>query len=86
LHQDKEEQGLFKELILEGNFVKFTPIKQNQENLLKDSNQNIKEEITNDNFNLKKIYDEFWEIIDDNNTTFKKFIDADMRRKTRLLL
>ena len=86
LNQDKEEQGLFKELILEGNYVKYTPIKQNQENLLKDSNQNIKEEITNDNFNLKKIYDEFWEIIDDNNHTFKKFIDADMRRKTKLLL
>ena len=81
LNKDKENQDLFKELIPEGNYVKYTPKIRNQENLLKDSNQNISEEIASENSTLKKIYDEFWEIIDDNNFTFKKFIDADTRRK-----
>jgi len=86
LNQDKENQDLFNELILEGNFVRYTPKKQNQERVLKDSNQTIREKIASEDITLKKIYDEFWEIIDDNNTTFKKFIDADMRRKSRILL
>jgi hypothetical protein len=85
LIQDKEEQDLFNELILEGNYVKYTPKMQNQEKVLKDSNQNIREKISSENFTLKKIYDEFWEIIDDNNITFKKFIDADTRRKKKIL-
>ena len=86
LNQDKENQDLFNELILEGNFVKYSPKKQNQESVLNDSNQTIREKIASENIALKKIYDEFWEIIDDKNITFKKFIDADMRRKSRILL
>lgn len=81
LNQDKEDQDLFKELILEGNYVKYNPKKHNQEKLLKHSSQNAREKIASEDSTLKKIYDTFWEIIDDNNITFKKFIDADPRRK-----
>ncbi|MGQ4873856.1 MAG: hypothetical protein ACP6IY_07285 [Promethearchaeia archaeon] len=36
---------------------------------------------SNEKFNLKKIYDEFWEFIDDKNPIFKEFILKDKRRK-----
>ena len=41
---------------------------------------NIKAEI-NSKMTLKEIYDEFWEFIDENNVTFRKFILKDKRRR-----
>lgn len=43
-----------------------------------------KKEANNDD--LKKIYDEFWELIDDDNEEFKEFIKNDKRRKERTLI
>jgi len=62
------EDDLFDNLIMEGNYLEWKP-KENNVNKTKEP------EMT-----LKHIYDEFWELIDDDNEEFKEFIENDKRR------
>ncbi|MEE9379155.1 MAG: hypothetical protein V3V33_14095 [Candidatus Lokiarchaeia archaeon] len=75
----QDDNELFENLVLEGNYVEYKPKKiryvRNQEN----SSQ--KKKVT-----LKEIYNEFWELIDDNNDRFKDFIKNDLRRSQSILL
>ena len=75
----QDDNELFENLVLESNYVEYKPKKiryvRNQEN----SSQ--KKKVT-----LKEIYNEFWELIDDNNDRFKDFIKNDLRRSQSILL
>ena len=61
---------LFENLILEGNYLEYNP---NQK-------QKIKKKSINRKLNLKEIYNEFWEFIDEDNEKFKDLINKDLRR------
>jgi len=67
--KNHNEDELFDNLIMEGNYLEYIPKNKTISN-------EIKREMT-----LKEIYEEFWEFIDDNNEEFKKFIQTDKRRK-----
>ncbi len=71
------EDELFDHLILEGNYVGYRPNVKDTKDLKQKSNDSKKHE---NKRNLKEIYDEFWEFIDDNNSEFKDFISKDKRR------
>ncbi len=70
--------GLFENLILEGNYVEYTP----KEILKKNYNQQInrKTNFQKKKMSLEDIYNEFWEFIDENNEKFRVFINNDSRR------
>ncbi|MFW9972578.1 MAG: hypothetical protein ACFFDF_20495 [Candidatus Odinarchaeota archaeon] len=73
-----DDKELFKNLVLEGNYVEYRPKKKESKEYKSTRNQeNIshKKKMT-----LKEIYNEFWEFIDDNNEKFKDFIKIDLRR------
>ena len=77
---------LFKNLILNENFVEYRPIFNNKNNTLSTKEENsqcINEENTKREKlrRLKKIYDEFWEFINEDNEIFKDFIIKDPRRQ-----
>ena len=63
----RNDDDLFKNLVLEGNYLKYEPKVQND-----------KKEMT-----LEGIYEEFWEFIDEDNPEFQEFIIKDKRRKVR---
>ncbi len=63
------EDDLFDNLIMEGNYLEWKPKKSY-------INEPREPEMT-----LKDIYDEFWDLIDDDNEEFKEFIVRDNRRK-----
>ena len=73
----KNDDELFENLILEGNYVEYKPRRETN----RDSRPppNISEKIKGKR-NLKDIYEEFWEFIDDKNLKFKDFIEKDKRR------
>ena len=81
LFNDNDE-GLFERLIFEGNYVEFNPKRKKD----RDSRPPlIATERNKGRRDLKDIYEEFWEFINDNNVDFKKFIEKDKRRiKLRL--
>ena len=75
------DDGLFEDLIFEGNYVEFKPKRK----INRDSRPppNATEKNTRKNTgkrSLKEVYDEFWEVINDNNIEFKEFIEKDKRR------
>ena len=74
----KDDKELFENLILEGNFLEYKPNRKNVGNPFQ------KQEIQNkseDKYNpLLKIYNEFWEFIDENNEIFQDYIKNDKRR------
>ncbi|MFW9989927.1 MAG: hypothetical protein ACFFC3_14865 [Candidatus Odinarchaeota archaeon] len=74
----QDDSELIENLILEGNYVEYNPRKT----IRKKSNSIKNEEITSQKkkMTLKEIYDEFWELIDDNNKKFKVFLRNDLRR------
>lgn len=76
--QAQEEKELFRNLVLEGNFLEFKPqIKgKNRKDLVE--NRNIKTK--RKELDIEEIYEEFWEFIDENNDKFKDFIQNDSRR------
>jgi len=74
---NETDDELFERLIFEGNYVEFNPKRKNNS----DSHPPlIATEISKGKRNLKDIYNEFWEFINDNNAEFKKFIEKDKRR------
>jgi len=76
---NENDTELFERLIFEGNYVEFNPKRKNN----RDSRPPpppIASERNKGKRNLKDIYDEFWEFINDNNVDFKKFIEKDKRR------
>ena len=77
--KDRSDDELFKNLILEGNYLEYTP-KQKKED------KNVeKKKAHNDSMDkikpLQEVYNEFWEFIDEDNTIFQRFIKNDVRRK-----
>jgi hypothetical protein len=71
---NRNEEDLFDNLILEGNYLEYKPKHRNETpTRTKDKNKELKE-----------IYSEFWEFIDDDNKLFQVFIKKDMRRKNLL--
>ncbi|MBY8992831.1 MAG: hypothetical protein KGD58_18955, partial [Candidatus Lokiarchaeota archaeon] len=71
------ENELFDHLIVEGNYIGYTP-DMKKINVLKQKSNEIKKH--EGKRSLKEIYDEFWEFIDDNNSEFEEFISKDKRR------
>lgn len=90
-NSDKE---LFKNLILEGNYLEYRPKrtisdKNSQNNnyrvnsQTKEENQNKHNNTKSNKMTLQDIYNEFWEFIDENNEVFREFIIKDPRRKEK---
>jgi hypothetical protein len=73
-----EDNELFENLTLEGNFIEYNP-NQKLHNHMKKSQKN---QLSSDDkkLTLKEIYNEFWELIDEDNPLFQKFIKNDVRR------
>ncbi|NVM37464.1 MAG: hypothetical protein HWN81_17850 [Candidatus Lokiarchaeota archaeon] len=82
IRQDDKE--LFENLVLEGNYVEYKPKKiesKKKEYIRNQESSSQKKKMT-----LKDIYNEFWELIDDDNDKFKDFIKNDLRRSQNPLL
>jgi len=75
--QNNEE--LFENLVLEGNYLEYKPQKINGKKNGYQKTPSHQNEMT-----LEEIYNEFWEFIDENNEKFKDFIDKDSRRNQTL--
>ncbi|MHA1913434.1 MAG: hypothetical protein ACW986_07580 [Promethearchaeota archaeon] len=67
----KDDKELFENLILEGNYLEYKP---KHECVKQDKPKKKKKQ-------LKEIYKEFWEFIDEDNELFQDFIKNDERRK-----
>ena len=103
-HQKKNAkvpcEDFHKKLLVDGNYVGFTPLDVGKLKKMKKEKLFIKEEILSNprkktieatltpqqvksgsSMSLEEIYNEFWELIDDNNEEFKQFIELDERRK-----
>ena len=75
---NENNDGLFEDLIFEGNYVEFNPKRKKN----RDSRPPpITTEKNKGKRSLKDVYDEFWEFINDNNVEFKEFIEKDKRRQ-----
>jgi hypothetical protein len=74
----EEDHRLFENLILEGNYLEFKPLKTKNRKLSLPQNQKIMTE--KKKLTLEEIYEEFWDFIDENNKIFKDFTKNDLRR------
>ncbi|GAF86305.1 unnamed protein product, partial [marine sediment metagenome] len=73
------DDELFENLILEGNYLEYNP---NQKQEDKDKKKQIVQyKSAEKNLDLQEIYNEFWEFIDKDNNLFQRFIEKDIRRK-----
>jgi len=80
--QDNNE--IFDNLVLEGNFLEYKPKKiKTNTNLHLKNQKNISQKKI---MSLEDIYNEFWEFIDENNEKFRIFINNDLRRNQNPLL
>ena len=90
------DKDLFKNLILEGNYLEYRPRQansddNNQQNSYRVDNKSEQENQHQSKENnskskkmtLQDIYNEFWEFIDDDNEVFREFIIRDPRRKEK---
>jgi hypothetical protein len=74
---NENDEEFFDNLIIEGDFVEYIPKRKNN----RDSHPFSKNtELNTGKRNIKDIYDEFWEFIDEKNIEFKEFIEKDKRR------
>ncbi|MFX1419503.1 MAG: hypothetical protein ACFE9N_11345 [Promethearchaeota archaeon] len=80
----EEDTDLFEDLILEGNYLEFRPKKIGNNKHCTINNRKINSQ--KKKMSLEDIYNEFWEIIDENNERFRVFINKDLRRRQNLLL
>jgi len=80
----KDDDKLFDNLILEGNYIEYSP--KNETNNKLDSNPKSNEEskLIKKDMSLEEIYDLFWEFIDDDNREFKELIIKDKDRRITL--
>ena len=82
---NNDDEQFYQDLILEGNFLGYNP--KGCDSFLKCGKNQKKwkrnEELKRTNsMSLEEIYNEFWEIIDDNNEIFKRFIEKDGLRRS----
>jgi len=91
MKKKKSEKHLFETLITEGNYVEYFPKDyklpkkrevNSQIEFIPQKKENINESESK-NRNLKKIYEDFWGYIEDDNEIFKEFIIKDERRKNK---
>ena len=74
----KNDEELFKNLIIKGNTLNYNPNKSIE---CKETKQEKKEKRQQKKeMSLEEIYEEFWEFIDGDNLEFKEFIINDSRR------
>ena len=74
----KDDEELFKNLIIKGNSLNYNPnnsIEYKETKQEKEEKHQQKKEMS-----LEDIYEEFWEFVDDDNLEFKEFIINDSRR------
>ena len=74
---NETDDEFFEHLIVEGNYVEFKPkrkINRDSRPPPNDTEKNAGKR------SLKDVYDEFWEVINENNVEFKEFIEKDKRR------
>lgn len=74
----KRENDIYKDLIIEGNYLEYNPINCGESMEKKNSKSRLKK------MTLEEIYEEFREFIDDNNQDFKHLIEKDERRKKKV--
>ncbi len=79
---DKSDKKLFNNLILEGNHLEYKPNKIKNHNFTTRDENNLSNK--NKKMELREIYEEFWEFIDDDNHEFKEFIIKDKKRREAL--
>ena len=79
---DKNNDELFENLILEGNYLEYKPKKVKKIHMNSEPEKIVSNETKE--MTLKEIYEEFWEFIDDNNPEFKDFIIKDKKRRQGL--
>jgi len=70
------DDELFENLILEGNYLEYNPTRKEDDNN-NQTNHALKKNVNH----LEEIYNEFWEFIDKDNPLFQEFIEEDIRRK-----
>jgi len=64
LEYDEDDKEIFENLVLDGNYLEWNPQKK----------------VKNKEMSLEEIYEEFWELIDEDNHEFREFIIKDKRR------
>ena len=78
---NENDEELFENLIVEGNYVEYNPKRKKNRDSRPPPNDTDKNTKKNTGKrSLKDVYDEFWEVINDNNAEFKEFIEKDKRR------
>ncbi|MFX1329300.1 MAG: hypothetical protein ACFE91_14315 [Promethearchaeota archaeon] len=77
---EEKNENLFKELMLEGDTVKYVPL--DSDKMVEKRILNEKVELKSKKMTLKEIYEEFWEFITKDNEIFLEFIKQDNRRRT----
>ncbi|MFX1344358.1 MAG: hypothetical protein ACFFBC_12270 [Promethearchaeota archaeon] len=70
------DDELFENLILEGDYLEYNPTRKEDDSITK-NNCELKKSVNH----LEEVYNEFWEFIDEDNSLFQKFIKDDSRRK-----
>ncbi|MHA1932522.1 MAG: hypothetical protein ACW96X_08290, partial [Promethearchaeota archaeon] len=75
----KDDKELFENLILEGNYLEYKPDRK-KNNDKKSKKQEIQLKSEKKNKQIKELYNEFWEFIDEDNEIFQDFIKNDNRR------
>jgi hypothetical protein len=68
---NNSDDNFFEDLIMEENFIKYTPKELKEEVIINQEKKRM---------TLEQIYEEFWEFIDEDNEQFKDFIKSDIRR------
>ena len=74
---NENDNEFFENLIVEGNYVEFKPKRKINRDSHPPPNNPEKNARKR---SLKDVYDEFWEVINDNNVEFKEFVEKDKRR------
>ena len=82
----KSDDELFKNLILESNYVEYRPRKANHQNLGTLPEKRPIFHTKKKKMGLEDIYEEFWEFIADDNEEFIDYIRKDTRRRNSVNL
>lgn len=77
----ESDEELFKNLILESNYVEYKPRKGNHQNHKKLPEVKSLHDLNKKEMSLADIYEEFWEFIADDNEEFFEYINKDSRRR-----
>ena len=78
---NENDDEFFENLIVEGNYIEYNPKRKiNRDSRPPPNDTDKNTEKNTGKRSLKEVYDEFWEVINDNNVEFKEFIEKDKRR------